>query len=345
MSNENETLRPSQADAIRSEIAEMRQYVEAATSDIRRTRTDIEQCQDAHESHVRRTWVLWAMVVLVIIGLAAFSWYGSPLLAEHKGLLDKMPLLQTTFNDINTRVMDTEHRIGEWANERDGLTDRMSKIEQSVSSNMKTVRNEVRLMGQQIKDETTQTVQALQNRVSGVESTQREHSEEVARLKNELAGVRQELAGVREENERQASQISSQSEQISQINQSTRNVLSGLERRLSSNQTAVTALGYQVDRKRIDFELPSGRTQQIADGIYLTIKNTDVERQRVDGWVQIASEGRFVWLHGQGAQNPIDFSSRTDARPDQLVITQVGRDTASGYILVPVTGAASATGN
>jgi len=42
---------------------------------------------------------------------------------------------------------------------------------------------------------------------------------------------------------------------------------SGLDRRLSSNRTAVSALGYKVDRKRIDFELPSGRTQQIADGI------------------------------------------------------------------------------
>jgi hypothetical protein len=118
-----------------------------------------------------------------------------------------------------------------------------------------------------------------------------------------------------------------------------------LDQRLSSNQIAVSALGHQVDRKRIDFELQNGRTQQIVDGIYLTVKKTDVERQRVDGWVQIASDGRIVWLRGQGAQNPIDFSSRADARPDQLVFTQVGRDTAAGYILVPITsdGATVAT--
>jgi hypothetical protein len=48
---------------------------------------------------------------------------------------------------------------------------------------------------------------------------------------------------------------------------------SGLDRQLSSNQTAVSALGYKV---AFDFELPSGRTQQIADGIYLTIKKKDV---------------------------------------------------------------------
>jgi hypothetical protein len=144
---------------------------------------------------------------------------------------------------------------------------------------------------------------------------------------------------VREENVRQTNQISSQ---IEQVHQSTRNDLSGLDRRLSSNQTAVRALGYQVDRKRIDFELQNGRTQEIVDGIYVTVKKTDVERQRVDGWIQIASDGRFVWLRGQGAQNPIDFSSQADARPEQLVFTRIGRDTATGYILVPITSGGSA---
>jgi hypothetical protein len=197
-------------------------------------------------------------------------------------------------------------------------------------------------MGQQIKSETGQSLQALQNRVTGVESIQREHIEEVARLRNELSGVRQELASVREDNVRQANQLNSQ---IEQVRESTRSDLSGLDRRLNSNQTAVSALGHQVARKRIDFELQNGHTQQITDGIYLTVKKTDVQRQQVDGWVQISSDGRFVWLRGQGAQNPIDFSSRSDARSDELVFTQIGRDTAAGYILVPITSNTESVAN
>jgi predicted nucleic acid-binding Zn-ribbon protein len=332
MRNDDETLQASHADAIQAEVAKMRESVELARSDIRRTKNDLEQYRGSHESHVRRTWGLWAIVMLLVIGAAGFSWYGSPLLKEHKGLLAKMPVLQSTLDNIDTRVMTTEHQVSAWANDRVGFSDRMSKIEESVRSNLKTVRNETRLMGQQIKSETALSVQALQNRVSGVESIQREHSEEVARLQNELSGVRRELASVREENVRQVNQISSQ---LEQVHQSTRSDLAGLDRRISSNQVAVSALGYQVDRKRVDFELQNGHTQQIADGIYLTVKKTDVERQRVDGWIQIASDGRFVWLRGQGAQNPIDFSSQQDARPDQLVFTHVGQSTAAGYILVP----------
>jgi len=342
MRNEKETFQASRTDPIWREIAEVRESVELTRSDIRRTKNDIEQYQGVHESHVRRTRALWAIVVLLVVGVLGFLWYGSPLLNEHQGLLGKMPVLQSTLDNVNTRFRDTEQRISEWANDRVGFSDRMSKIETSVSSNLKTVRNEAQLMAQQIKTDMGQRLQAQQSRVSGVESIQREHAEEVARLRNDLAGVRQELASVREENVRQANQLNSQIHQVQQAHESTRNDLSGLDRRLTSNQTA---LAYQVDRKRVDFELQNGRTQEVVDGIYVTIKKTDVERQRVDGWVQIASDGRFVWLRGEGAQNPIGFSSREDARTYQMVFTQVGRQKAAGYILVPITSTASSASN
>jgi hypothetical protein len=341
MGNENETFQTSHSDNIRQEIAQMRESVELARSDIRRTKNEIEEYHGAHESHVRRTRALWVLVILLLAGVAGFSWNASPLLREHRGLLGRMPVLQSALDNVSARVDSTGQQVGAWANDRSGFSDQMSKIEQKVGSNLKTLRNEARLMAQQIKYETTQSLQALQNRVAGVESIQREHSEEVASLRNELVGVRQELANVKEENIRQASHIS----QVEQAHQSTRNDLSGLDRRLNSNQTAVSALAYQVDRKHVDFELQNGRTQQVVDGIYVTIKNTDVERQRVDGWVQIASDGRFVWLRGEGAQHPIDFSSRADARAYQLVFTQVGRNSAAGYVLVPITATASDAAN
>lgn len=338
MWNPDET---SQSDDIRQEIAQIRESVELTKSDVRRTRNDVTEYQVAQESHVRRTRALWVIVILLAVSAAGLSWYGPSLLREHEGLLGKMPALQSTLDHVNNQVTGTEQQISAWTKDRAGFSDRISGIEKSLGSNLKTVRNEARLMAQQMKYETGQHLQALQNRVSGVESIQRENSQEVARLRDELSGVRQELASVREENQRHASQIS----QIEQAHQATRNDVSGLDRRLSSNQTTVNALSNQVERKRIDFELQSGRTQQVVDGIYVTIKNTDVERQQVNGWVQIASDGRIVWLRGEGAQTPIDFSSRADARPYQLVFTRIGPGSTAGYVMVPLTTSASAATN
>jgi len=345
MRNESETSQTSQSNDIRQEIDQMRESVELTRSDVRRTKNDVAQYQLEHDSHVRRTRALWVIVALLALGAAGLSWYGVPLLRQHEGLLSKMPALQSTLDNVNSRLISTEQQASASANDRVGFSDRISKIEESVGSNLKTVRNEARSLAQQIKNETGQSLQALQNRVTGVESIQREHSEEVSRVRSELAGVRQELASVREENIRQTNQITNQISQLEQAHQSTRSDVSGLDRRLSSNQTAVSALSYQVGRKRTDFELKNGRTLQVVDGIYVTIKNTDVERQRVDGWVQIASDGRIVWLRGEGAQNAIDFSSRADARPYQLVFTRVGRNSAAGYVLVPITSSSSVAGN
>src|SRR5512145_1546652 len=87
-----ETFQSSRTDPIWREITEVRESVELTRSDIRRTKSDIEQYQAVHESHVRRTRVLWAIVVLLVVGVLGFLWYGSPLLKEHQGLLGKMPL-------------------------------------------------------------------------------------------------------------------------------------------------------------------------------------------------------------------------------------------------------------
>ena len=125
MRNENETLQASEADAIRGKIAQMRESVELTRSDIRRTKNDIEQYQGAHESHVRRTRALWVIVLLLVAGVAGISWSGPPLLREHQGLLGKMPLLQSTLNNINSRVM--VHRTANKASGR--MTVRASRIE------------------------------------------------------------------------------------------------------------------------------------------------------------------------------------------------------------------------
>src|SRR5262245_36297404 len=108
MQNVNETLHTSQSEDIRQEIAQMRESVESARSDIRRTKNDFEQYQDAHESHVRHTRALWVIVILLVVGAAGLSWYAPPILGQHQGLLHKMPMLQSTLDNINARVMSGE---------------------------------------------------------------------------------------------------------------------------------------------------------------------------------------------------------------------------------------------
>jgi len=113
-----------------------------------------------------------------------------------------------------------------------------------------------------------------------------------------------------------------------------RDVHSRLEEAPSGSQQ-LRLLSDNVNRDRVDFEITRNRTDEVAPGIYLTIQSTDVEQQRIVGWLQIAEDGRTVWIREQSAQKVIVFATRRDARNRELVFTRIDKSGAAGYLLIP----------
>jgi hypothetical protein len=112
---------------------------------------------------------------------------------------------------------------------------------------------------------------------------------------------------------------------------------SKLEPRLQNVRSNTRLLADAVDRNRIDFEVSRNKTQEVAPGIFLTVRETDVERQQINGWLQISEDGRTVWLRDQSAQKVMIFATKHDERSHELVFTRVGSQGVAGYLLIPVT--------
>ena len=90
----------------------------------------------------------------------------------------------------------------------------------------------------------------------------------------------------------------------------------------------------------IEIESTSRSAQQdseVAPGIFLTVRDTDVERQQINGWLQISEDGRTVWLRDQSARKVMIFATTHDERSHELVFTRVGKQGVAGYLLIPVT--------
>jgi len=98
---------------------------------------------------------------------------------------------------------------------------------------------------------------------------------------------------------------------------------------------ALVAAAADSTRTRVDFEVLRNKTEEVAPGIYLTIRSADVDRQRIDGWIQIADEGRMVFLRDQGTQSATSFTTKHDARSRDLVITHIDKSGIAGYVLIP----------
>ena len=289
------------------------------------------------DTSVRRTSILCTVAVLLVAAVIGTAWISSTRKTQTGGLPNRLPAATAGMDSVTTRLNSAEEKLNAWPKERAGLTDRVAQLEKSVTSNIRRARAEALALVEGVKREMRDGLESVHSRLSGIESTQSEMHEEVARLQDNLASVQRDLAAMREAAAQQTAQV----RQIQQAQQSTQGEVSGLHSQMQSNEDRVDALSYQVDRQRIDFEVSKDRTMELVAGLYLTINDTDVAHQQISGWLQIARDGRFLWLHDAGAQHAIAFSTKGDERTCQLVFTRVANDSAAGYILVPVAPAST----
>jgi hypothetical protein len=176
-----------------------------------------------------------------------------------------------------------------------------------------------------------QGMEAIRLRLAGIESKQSDAQVTMARMQEDLAVAQRDLQAVREAN----TQLASHLDRLEQAQQSAGSDMANLQSRTLANQNRVDTLEYQVGRRQIHFEVLKDRNDEVASGIYLTIHRTNIAQQRVDGWLQLAKEGRFIRLRDVGAQQAVGFAPRGEERAYQVVFTQVGSDRAAGYLLIP----------
>jgi hypothetical protein len=328
-----------QAEPANGSTEEIRQTLEQARHDGIRTRRQLDEHIENTESHFRRVQILSVVVILIALSLIGGLWYGRAYLNESRATLTGVPELRKIADMTGDRLTAMEGTLSNWAADRTSLSDRMAKLEGSISSNAKSARTQAQAfaseMGGRIRNEVNQKLRTFDSRLGGVESVQRETQDHVSQLQTEITGLRQQLASAQQKNEAQ----------LSELQNAAKSETGRVNNQFSTQTNRLNALNDQVDRKRVAFDLPNNQTKEIAPGIYVTVKRTDVGHQQVDGWMQLATEGRIVWIRGLSAQNALTFVTRADSRPQALVFTRIGAKETTGYLLVPgpTDGTAAAT--
>ena len=83
--------------------------------------------------------------------------------------------------------------------------------------------------------------------------------------------------------------------------------------------------------QRIDFQANLQQSQDLASGIRLDVSRIDAVHQRYDAAVKLEG-GRTVWIHGRAAQDPVKFFITGNSTPNELVVTEINRNSVSGYL-------------
>jgi len=313
----------------------MGDLMEETNSEVRRLRQQLEEQEDGQETHARRTKILSVILAVLFLILGVTSWFAYPVMRDGQKAAVEMLGLQTTANALGDHLNALETKVNAVTGGMPALTKRMDELQAGMKTTLQTARSQAQTVAKQatekLRADINVSMQAIQSRLAGVESNQREASEHVAQLENQIAGLKRELATMREESSGSAERI----KKLQEDQQAQTSAMSGLDQRMTTSQSTISSLSARMERKRTEFQLQGKKKEEIVPGIFLTVKRVDTGKKEVDATVDIPSDSRVMSLYRQGMQSPAVFYISNNNRPIELVFTDVTKNRTSGYVLMP----------
>ena len=312
------------------------ELLDETRSYINKTWARMDKQQEEHESHLRKTRTLTIIIGLLLLLFVAGVWFTYPALRGQRRAVADMLGLQTVANTLGQRMGSAEGKLSKLTTGLPALADRMGQLEASMKTNLQTARNQAQAtanqIGQRIRDDVNQSIRAIQSRMTGLESNQKESSERVNELQQQIAGLQKELATMRDG----ATAANARIKELNDAQQGSSRDLSGLNERVATSQTALNTLANRVDRRRVDFDVSNREAKQIAPDIYLTLRRADTGKQEVDATLKVGADGGSLPIRAQGIRKPVLFYGAEEARPIELVFTQVSKNRVAGYVMMPL---------
>jgi 3-phenylpropionate/cinnamic acid dioxygenase small subunit len=277
----------------------------------------------------------WVAIFLLAIAIGGLCWYGYPTLKQVPALVAQFPGLQKSFEGMNARLAATESQIKAWGANHQQLQDRIAEVETTAASGIQAARKQAQALSEKVYQ-----------RVHGEVATQTQATDEkLARLESanesNFAKLRTEVASLREETARQAQQLSNVRSDMERDGANRDQQLVSLNQQVGNEARDVESINNKLAVKRVDFEITRNHSQQLTDDLSLGITGTDVTHRRVTGWMWVMPDRRTIRLQKQAAQQPVVWYGIRDGKRREVVITNVAKNSVSGYVLLPVEGSST----
>jgi septal ring factor EnvC (AmiA/AmiB activator) len=190
----------ARTEPVVDEFSQTQRMMEEARSDVQRIRRQVERQADEYERHEKRTKVLSIFLGLLILLFAGAAWVAYPTLANGRKTTADVNSLQGLSSALGQHLNALENTFKA---DLPALSVRMDKLQANMKTNLQVARSQAQAVatqtGKRLRDEMNQTLQAIESRLTGLESNQKESSDRVTRLQQQVVGLQQEIARMREE--------------------------------------------------------------------------------------------------------------------------------------------------
>jgi len=271
----------------------------------------------------------WIAIGLLAAAIGGLCSYGYPTLRKVPGLLAQLPGFQKSLERVNTHLAEMEGVIKDWGRSQQELQEHVAKLDKQTAARFQASRKQVQGLKVEIQsrvhDEVAAETQEMETQLSQVQA---KSAEGHAKLEAEVSTLREETA-------RQADALRNARSEFERENTNRNQQLASLDEQMGRDRRDAEDLAKKLAVKRIDFEVNRGHNEELAEGVSLDITGTDVSHRRVNGWMWLMPDRRTIWLRGQAAQQPVIFYGYPDGKRRELVITNVTKNSVTGYLLLP----------
>jgi hypothetical protein len=271
--------------------------------------------------------------LIVVLAMAAGAWYAYPILKRHDAAVARFASVQKVVDNLGDQARQADERFQSWSTDRDQLREQMSKLGQRVQAGIETTRKQARESSAELLHNVQARIDgqmnAMEARLGRLESSSDTEQTRMAEMQRDLGQVRGEMA-------KQADELTAVRRQLEENGASHDRQLASLKENEANDRRDVNMISRNLSTLRVDFEVTKNHSRELAEGISLGVTGTDIRYRRVTGWMWVLPDRRTIWLRGQGAQEPVVFYGVKDGKKRELVITNVGKNSVTGYLLLPL---------
>ncbi len=271
----------------------------------------------------------WGTVVGIVftIALVVLGYYLYLSQEQLKSLSNRLESSQDQLGTVTNQLKSSESRIDEL---QTGLSESESQIDSQ----------EEQLTRYQSLYTNLRTNQAVQRKELAAMSIRKADQAEVGALKNEL---NQTAAGLKEDVSVVSSRIDQTDGNLSKLQKvadsnragisSNSDSLTSLRSTVDGNTKEINGVKRSLDRDYYNFELQRGAGSTEVFNIALTLKNTNLKRQRYH--VEIITNGRKINKKRVNVNEPIFFYTEGVKKPYEILVSRIGKKFVAGYLSVP----------
>jgi cell division protein FtsB len=257
--------------------------------------------------------VLFIVLIVVVAGLA-FAGYSaqSSMQQNLTKVLAQNKLLTAELDQANSRLADLKGHI-EVTEQKMGMTE--TELAQA-RSRAEAIRKEQQASDQKLSTQLSQVKQQSQQQIDAVAT-------EVGGAKKDIESTKNDLEATKSKLERATGDMG---------------VMSGL---IARNHDDLEELKRRGDRNYYEFNLTKSKHPQKVGPIELTLNRTDARKSKYTMTVFV--DDRSIEKKDRTVGEPVQFYVKGSSRisPYELVVFDVGKNNATGYLATPKDGGAS----